>query len=91
MLKLKGKKILILISQPKHMLWVLKRTVSNHMLKLKGKKILTLFCSTIWAFVPYLRTTNRNILNIFLSISLNLYLGTHKILLIETTSALVKK
>ena len=32
-----------LISQPKHMLWVLKRTVSmKHMLKLMGKKIITI-------------------------------------------------
>ena len=31
-----------LISQPKHMLWVLKRTVS--MLKLMGKKIFTILC-----------------------------------------------
>ena len=44
-----------LISQPKHMLWVLKRNVSmrlfferpKHMLKLMGKKIFTLYRSEI--------------------------------------------
>ena len=43
------------ISQPKHMLWVLKRTVSmdssfehpKHMLKLMGKRIFTILCSKI--------------------------------------------
>ena len=43
----------LLISQPKHMLWVLKRTVSvggsfehpKHMLKLMGKEIFTMLRS----------------------------------------------
>ena len=47
---------MILISQPKHILWILKRTVSmrqtflypNHMLKLMGKNIFTTLRSTIY-------------------------------------------
>ena len=34
-----------LISQPKHVLWVLKIMVSKHMLKLMGKKIFTILHS----------------------------------------------
>ena len=45
-------KIIFLISQPKHMLWVLKRTsrcdgsfeYPKHMFKLIGKKIITILC-----------------------------------------------
>ena len=35
-------KIIFLISQPKHMLWVLKRTVSSNMFKQIDKKIITI-------------------------------------------------
>ena len=42
-------KIYFLISQPKHMLWVLKSSFEHpkHMLKLMGKKIFTSLCSKI--------------------------------------------
>ena len=45
----------ILISRPKHMLWVLKRSFEHpkHMIKLMGKKNLTILCSnflTIWTY-----------------------------------------
>ena len=50
-------KIIFLISQPKHLLWVLKRTVSSyehpkHMFKFMGKEINTLGAQTIliWAY-----------------------------------------
>ena len=42
-----------LITHPKHMLLVLKRTVSKHMLKLMGKKVLTILRSNILFIEPY--------------------------------------